>query len=302
MYELLVIIVKCNCCESWSLFLLWVLRDLRLFVAQLSTTNDPFVFFSFFSYVVAGTFTDDEGGCVKPLSSKTRKSSQSDLYMRLGLLLGSGNLRGNHGVDTVDFPGGTSRPGQSSGLCPRPQVRLNDARGHDTSFSSLTSFETQTLASTNTSPVSTLTGTSSEAEVAAALRSPIKPKGKSKGKGKVRDCDSAGSLASISTSVSASTSMSMSMSVSVSGLSNGSSSPLTPRRHSATNQPGHFDEREHLKNRRCCVRRSARGGNVKGPIESKCKDPMVSYCFSSSQSFVMENKRTIEMKINMDKK
>ncbi|XP_043290037.1 protein TANC2 isoform X2 [Venturia canescens] len=220
--------------------------------------------------VPSNKVTDDEGGCVKPLSSKTRKSSQSDLYMRLGLLLGSGNLRGNHGVDIVDYPGGTSRPGQSSGLCPRPQVRLNDARGHDTSFSSLTSFETQTLASTNTSPVSTLTGTSSEAEVAAALRSPIKPKGKSKGKGKVRDCDSAGSLASISTSVSASTSMSMSMSVSVSGLSNGSSSPLTPRRHSSTNQSNQFDEREHLKNRRCCVRRSARG-NVKGPLDSKLR-------------------------------
>lgn len=242
-----------------------VLTVLRLSVFQLSRLT---IFFC----SDLGTFTDDEGGCVKPLSSKTRKSSQSDLYMRLGLLLGSGNLRGNPGVDTVDLPGAPGRAVQGSSACARPNVRLNEARGHDTSFSSLTSFETQTLASTNTSPVSTLTGTSSEAEVAAALRSPIKPKGKSKGKGKVRDCDSAGSLASISTSVSASTSMSMSMSVSVSGLSNGSSSPLTSRRHSATNQQGQIDDRDQLKNRRSCARRSARGGNFKGPVDPKCKD------------------------------
>ncbi|XP_014205049.1 protein TANC2 [Copidosoma floridanum] len=123
--------------------------------------------------------------------------------------------------------------------------------------SSLASLEARTHASTNTSPVSTLTGTSSEAEVAAAaLRSPLKSKGKSKGK-KTRD---AGSLASISTS--ASTSMSMSMSVS--GLSNGSSSPLASRRHSVTtSQPGQIDENA-FRNRRVCVRRSARAANAKG--------------------------------------
>ncbi|XP_017792918.1 PREDICTED: protein TANC2 [Habropoda laboriosa] len=201
--------------------------------------------------------TDDEGGCVKPLSSKTRKSSQSDLHMRLGLLLGSNHARAS------------SR--SSAGAC---QSR-EPIQGHDSSaasFSSLTSFETQTLASTNTSPVSTLTGTSSEAEAAAALRCPIKPKAKVKGKSKSRDCDSAGSLASISTSVSASTSMSMSMSVSVSGLSNGSSSPLTPRRHSVNaSQPGQSDELGQFKNRRSCARRSARAGNVKGAADTKLR-------------------------------
>ncbi|XP_043790693.1 protein TANC2 isoform X2 [Apis laboriosa] len=213
--------------------------------------------------------SDDEGGCVKPLSSKTRKSSQSDLHMRLGLLLGTNHTRASSSVDTTDLPGASNR--SSAGAC---QSRV-PIQGHDSSaasFSSLTSFETQTLASTNTSPVSTLTGTSSEAEAAAALRCPIKPKTKVKGKSKSRDCDSAGSLASISTSVSASTSMSMSMSVSVSGLSNGSSSPLTPRRHSVNaSQPGQSDELGQFKNRRSCARRSARTGNVKGVVDTKLR-------------------------------
>ncbi|XP_015600878.1 protein TANC1 isoform X2 [Cephus cinctus] len=216
--------------------------------------------------------TDDEGGNVKPLSSKTRKSSQSDLYMRLGLLLGAGHSRAN---GSGDAPGFARVPGLATGPCPRPVMRLHEGQGHDSSaasFSSLTSFETQTLASTNTSPVSTLTGTSSEAEAAAALRGPIKPKVKAKGKGKTRDCDSAGSLASISTSISASTSMSMSMSVSVSGLSNGSSSPLTPRRHSVTTtQPGQVEELGQFKNRRSCARRSARTGNIKRPVDPKVR-------------------------------
>ncbi|XP_076242234.1 zinc-RING finger and ankyrin repeat domain-containing protein rolling pebbles [Calliopsis andreniformis] len=213
--------------------------------------------------------SDDEGGCVKPLSSKTRKSSQSDLHMRLGLLLGNNHSRTNSSVDAVDLPGVSSRSG--GGAC-QPRVPI---QGHDSSaasFSSLTSFETQTLASTNTSPVSTLTGTSSEAEAAAALRCPMKPKTKGKGKSKSRDCDSAGSLASISTSVSASTSMSMSMSVSVSGLSNGSSSPLTPRRHSVNaSQPGHAEELGQFKNRRSGARRSARTGNFRGAVDAKLR-------------------------------
>ncbi|XP_071569331.1 protein TANC2 isoform X2 [Temnothorax nylanderi] len=198
---------------------------------------------------------DDEGGCVKPLSSKTRKSSQSDLYMRLGLLLGSN--RANASVESSAYPSQTPIQGHDSSAA---------------SFSSLTSFETQTLASTNTSPVSTLTGTSSEAEAAAALRCSVKPKAKAKAKTKFRDCDSAGSLASISTSLSASTSMSMSMSVSVSGLSNGSSSPLAPRRHSVNAaEAGQTDEFGQLKNRRSCARRSARVSNVKGPMDAKLR-------------------------------
>ncbi|XP_033222043.1 protein TANC2 isoform X3 [Belonocnema kinseyi] len=216
---------------------------------------------------------DDEGGCVKPLSSKTKKSSQSDLYMRLGLLLGNGRHGGVSSVDVTDLPGQTRFPPGSKLRLPH----LSNLQGHDSSansFSSLTSFETQTHPSTNTSPVSTLTGTSSEAEAVAALRSPLKSKGKGKGKGKPRDCDSAGSLASISTSASASTSMSMSMSVSVSGLSNGSASPVNSRRHSVTtSQPGQVDElgQTLFKNRKTCARRSARAGTVKGSIDSKTR-------------------------------
>lgn len=217
--------------------------------------------------------SDDEGGCVKPIASKTKKSSQSDLYMRLGLLLGNGRHAGVSSVDVTDLPGQTRLPSNPKLKLPH----LNNLQGHDSSaasFSSLTSFETQTHPSNNTSPVSTLTGTSSEAEAVAALRSPLKLKGKVKGKGKSRDCDSAGSLASISTSASASTSMSMSMSVSVSGLSNGSGSPLTTRRHSVTtSQPGQVDElgQTLFKNRRTCVRRSARAGTVKGSFDSKMR-------------------------------
>lgn len=186
---------------------------------------------------------------MKPLSSKTRKSSQSDLYMRLGLLLGSN--RANASVESSAYPSRTPIQGHESSAA---------------SFSSLTSFETQTLTSTNTSPVSTLTGTSSEAEAAAALRCPVKPKTKAKGKIKSRDCDSVGSLASISTSLSASTSMS----VSVSGLSNGSSSPLAPRRHSVNAaQAGQTDELGQLRNRRSYARKSARASNVKGPVDAK---------------------------------
>jgi len=173
--------------------------------------------------------------------------------MRLGLLLGSN--RANANVESSACPSRTPIQGHDSSAA---------------SFSSLTSFETQTLASTNTSPVSTLTGTSSEAEAAAALRCSIKSKAKVKGKTKFRDCDSAGSLASISTSLSASTSMSMSMSVSVSGLSNGSSSPLAPRRHSVNAaQVSQTDELGQLKNRRFCTRRSARVGNAKSPTDTK---------------------------------
>ncbi|XP_048506587.1 protein TANC2 isoform X2 [Athalia rosae] len=165
--------------------------------------------------------TDDEGANVRPLSSRTKKCLQSDLYMRLGLLLG-----------------GNSRSVVGNGSCPRSSTRLGESQSRESSaasFSSLTSFETQTLASTNTSPVSTLNGTSSEAEVAIVHRGG-------------KDCDSVASL----------------ISMSISGLSNGSSSPLTPRRHSVTTtQPGKIEELGVFKTRRTCVRRSGRSGIIK---------------------------------------
>lgn len=78
--------------------------------------------------------TDDEGGTIKPVCPPPKKSSQSDLYMRLGLLLGDNARRG-----------GRSRSANRS------------SHSHD-SISSLASLEANTLASSNTSPVSTLTG------------------------------------------------------------------------------------------------------------------------------------------------
>uniref|UniRef100_A0A1B6I3A2 RING-type domain-containing protein n=2 Tax=Homalodisca liturata TaxID=320908 RepID=A0A1B6I3A2_9HEMI len=116
--------------------------------------------------------SDDEGGNIKPVC-QPKKSSQSDLYMRLGLLLGDNPRR--------------SRSANRS------------SHSHD-SISSLASLEAGTLASSNTSPVSTLTG-SSEADAHRNMKEP--------------SSDSVGSL------------------MSMSGHSNCSSSPLS-RRHSVT--------------------------------------------------------------------
>lgn len=115
-------------------------------------------------------FPDDEGGTVKPVT--TKKSSENDMYMRLGLLLGDGARRSK---------------------------RIPD-RSHE-SCSSLTSYETTAIMSTNTSPVSTLTGSSEDQH----RNNP--------------SSDSVGSL----------------MSMSMSGQSNCSSSPVS-RRHSVTSK------------------------------------------------------------------
>lgn len=77
---------------------------------------------------------------MKPVASPpSRKSSQNDLFMRLGLLLGD-NARRN-------------RPGSAGADSNR------NTRDSCASISSLASLEAHhTLASNNTSPVSTLTG------------------------------------------------------------------------------------------------------------------------------------------------
>lgn len=89
---------------------------------------------------------DDEGGSIRPVCN-TKKSSQNDLYMRLGLLLGDNARRASR---TAQSP--TRRPGS---VAPN---RISQSNESCTSFSSLASLEAHTLASTNTSPVSTLTG------------------------------------------------------------------------------------------------------------------------------------------------
>lgn len=115
-------------------------------------------------------FADDEGGTVKSVVAK--KSSENDMYMRLGLLLGEGARRN----------------------------RRVPERAHE-SCSSLASYETTAVMSTNTSPVSTLTGSSEDQH----RNNP--------------SSDSVGSL----------------MSMSMSGQSNCSSSPVS-RRHSVTSK------------------------------------------------------------------
>lgn len=98
--------------------------------AFLSTSLLPKIILFYVKLIFFFGCTDDEGGCVKPMVKKSgKKNSQQDLYTRLGLLLGDG----------ARHP--TNR---------RPL-------SHD-SVSSLASLEAHTLASTNTSPVSTLTG------------------------------------------------------------------------------------------------------------------------------------------------
>lgn len=151
--------------------------------------------------------TDDEGGNVKPipLAGKT-KSSQDELRVRLGLFL-ENNTRRNM----------RSTPVQSC----------------------------SSLASVNTSPVSTLTG-SSEADMSHVLQ---------ESSAYTTGCDSIGSM----------------MSVSISGHSNASSSPLS-RRHSVTTaQPGQIDDLSIFKNRKTHIRRSARSATGNDHREYKAQ-------------------------------
>ncbi|XP_021206645.2 protein TANC2 isoform X3 [Bombyx mori] len=151
--------------------------------------------------------TDDEGGHVKQPGYESRR--QNDLYMRLGLLLGERRGR-------------------------------NKARD---SCTSLASLDAHTIASHNTSPVSTLTGSS---EVDAAT-----PLGR----------DSLGSLASMS----------------LSAASNCSSSSPGSRRHSVNAlQSGRSEELTRMssgffKGRKTAARRSARVSSKQSSTSSELK-------------------------------
>lgn len=101
--------------------------------------NDPSFFITCLLLTVYFFLSDDEGGTIKTTHGK--KASQNDLYMRLGLLLGE-NAR-----KTPSHQPSPSRPGSA-----------NQSHESCASFSSLASLEANTTASTNTSPVSTLTG------------------------------------------------------------------------------------------------------------------------------------------------
>lgn len=162
---------------------IWVENQLhRLFVLSVFFLDVTLLFFTYFVFLsmfcgliaIYFAFPDDEGGNVKPVPLNGKaKNSHDELQVRLGFFL-QNNARRN---------GRSSAPSAQS--C-------------------------SSLASANTSPVSTLTG-SSEADMSRVLQesSAYHHMG----------CDSIGSL----------------MSVSMSGNSNGSASPLS-RRHSVTSK------------------------------------------------------------------
>ncbi|CAH1176220.1 unnamed protein product [Phaedon cochleariae] len=150
--------------------------------------------------------TSDDEATLKPAPIK--KSSENDMYMRLGLLLGDGARRS----------------------------KRTQGRNHE-SCSSLASCETSAMLSTNTSPVSTLTGSSED-------QHRTNP-----------SSDSVGSL----------------MSMSMSGQSNCSSSPVSRRHSVTTSQPGHVEDLNLFRNRRTCIRRSARTDNVKGSADPRIR-------------------------------
>ncbi|XP_066156295.1 protein TANC2 isoform X3 [Euwallacea fornicatus] len=151
--------------------------------------------------------SDDEASMKSP---SVKKTSDNDMYMRLGLLLGDGARRSKGG----------------------PSYNLE-------SCSSLASYETSAMMSTNTSPVSTLTGSSDQDPH--------------------RTNPSSDSVASL-------------MSMSMSGQSNCSSSPVSRRHSVTTSQPGQIEDLNMFKNRRTCVRRSARGGiALKGAVDPKIR-------------------------------
>ncbi|KAK3915593.1 Protein TANC2 [Frankliniella fusca] len=194
-------------------------------------------------------------------------SAQSDLYMRLGLLLdgarpsSASEGAGSTGVTTalVHYPaspelGVAPRPasGASSGASSKRGSTHGSTHGGSgkrygslslqescASFSSLGSLDAQHLQSSNTSPVSTLTG-SSEADT--HLRSMKEP--------------SSDSITSL---------------MSMSAHSNASTSPVTRRHSLTTSQPGNIEELGLFRERRNSIRRSARSGTIKGPIDPKIR-------------------------------
>ncbi|XP_017783609.1 PREDICTED: protein TANC2 isoform X2 [Nicrophorus vespilloides] len=152
--------------------------------------------------------SDDDCGSEKQLAKK----SSDDMYMRLGLLLGDNATR-------------------------RSKRLMPSSRATHESCSSLASYDTGAVMSTNTSPVSTLTGSSEDQHRNNA------------------GSDSVGSL----------------MSMSVSGQSNCSSSPISRRHSVTTTQGGQVEDLSMFHSRRNYARRSARNGTVKGPIDPKIR-------------------------------
>ncbi|XP_053671068.1 protein TANC2 [Anopheles nili] len=176
-------------------------------------------------------------------------SSASMVFGKIKSLWSAQATTVNAGLNQLaDDEGGNVKPlvmnGKSKSSQDELQVRLglfletNSRRAPNQSCSSLTSA--------NTSPVSTLTG-SSEADVSRVLQLQ-EPNPYHTG------CESIGSMMSISEQ------------------SNASSSPVSRRHSVTTSQSGsHVDDLLAFKNRRTTVRRSARSAQIKGPIDPKIR-------------------------------
>uniref|UniRef100_T1IZI4 RING-type domain-containing protein n=1 Tax=Strigamia maritima TaxID=126957 RepID=T1IZI4_STRMM len=157
---------------------------------------------------------DDEETVAPPPTVHTAKS---DLYMRLGLLLGD-KFRGR----------GTRQKGPSS---------QSSSQESYASASSLNSCDNTKTSSNNVSPLSTLTGFS-ESE---SLNAP-------------------------------SFSLSSSLDPSLDSVTSASPIGTLPRRHSVTtNSSGQLEDIFPFDERKSVVRRSARAGSIKGPIDPKVR-------------------------------
>nr|CAD7444344.1 unnamed protein product [Timema bartmani] len=232
---------------------------------------------------------DDEGGSIRPVGH-TKKSSQSDLYMRLGLLLGDNARRASRSAALSPPP---RRPGSST----------NHSHGSCASFSSLASLEATTLTSTNTSPVSTLT----EQQICAHTTHPgIKLLSRAL-IGMLCACVDSRIFGGRRTQPCQNPEGSFLRQYHVLDVSLWSKQLLVKPRQSETlrhkldkdtilsslslrlcssaSQPGRVEELNIFKNRRTSIRRSARTGSVKGPI-----DPKVA--LSASHSLLMSSDRT----------
>uniref|UniRef100_A0A182M6Z2 Orc1-like AAA ATPase domain-containing protein n=1 Tax=Anopheles culicifacies TaxID=139723 RepID=A0A182M6Z2_9DIPT len=151
---------------------------------------------------------------------------------------------------SLDDEGGNVKPlvmnGKSKSSQDELQVRLGFFLENNSRRNRAPNQSCSSLTSANTSPVSTLTG-SSEADVSRVLQlqeaNPYHT-----------GCESIGSMMSISEQ------------------SNASSSPVSRRHSVTTSQSGsNVDELLAFKSRRTTVRRSARSGQIKGPIDPKIR-------------------------------
>uniref|UniRef100_A0A182W197 Uncharacterized protein n=1 Tax=Anopheles minimus TaxID=112268 RepID=A0A182W197_9DIPT len=185
--------------------------------------------------------------CATPPQNRRRLFSPKNLRSPFGYRRSNGNADNS---TLSDDEGGNVKPlvmnGKSKSSQDELQVRLGFFLENNSRRNRAPNQSCSSLTSANTSPVSTLTG-SSEADVSRVLQlqetNPYHT-----------GCESIGSMMSISEQ------------------SNASSSPVSRRHSVTTSQSGsNVDELLAFKSRRTTVRRSARSGQIKGPIDPKIR-------------------------------